>query len=251
MGDRDIVVSGSFNTRDLGGYRTKQGNLAWRKTFRSGNMAHVDQSGIAALKQLGVTRVIDLRSQKERDAEPDPFGSADGIELISISLFDDLNPHQLPQSNALLDLYIHALETQGPVFVDVLSKIADCSGGALFHCTAGKDRTGLIAALLLSLSGVSHADIVEDYALTADRLGPLLQTIEKTAQAFNLSKSDYMPMLECNPSTMLRTLDWLDHGFDGAEGYLRSHGLTDDNLRQLRSRWSLVDQRMISCAAPD
>lgn len=246
MGDRDIVVSGSFNTRDLGGYRTKHGNLAWRKTFRSGNMAHVDQSGIVALKQLGVSRIIDLRSQKERDAEPDAFGSADGIELISISLFDDLNPQQLPQGNALLDLYIHALETQGPVFVDVLSKIADCSGGALFHCTAGKDRTGLIAALLLSLSGVSHADIVEDYALTADRIGPLLQTIEKTAQAFNLSKADYIPMLECNPSTMLKTLEWLDHGFNGAEGYVRSHGFADDDLRQLRSRWCLVDQHMIS-----
>lgn len=236
MGDRDVVVSGSFNTRDLGGYRTAHGNLAWRKTFRSGNMAHVDQTGIATLNQLGVSRIIDLRSHKERDAEPDPFRSEDGFELIAISLFDGLNPGQQPQGNALLDLYIHALETQGSVFVEVLRKVADCPGGALFHCTAGKDRTGLIAALLLSLSGVSDDDVIQDYMLTADRLGPLLKTIEKTAQTFNLSKADYLPMLECNASTMIKTLEWLDLGFNGAEGYVRSHGFTDDDLKHLRSR---------------
>lgn len=204
-------------------------------------MANVDQSGIVTLKQLGVSRIIDLRSQKEINAEPDPLGSEDGFELIAISLFDDLDPHQLPQGNVLLDLYIHALETQGSVFVDVLRNIADCPGGALFHCTAGKDRAGLIAALLLSLSGVSNDDVIQDYALTADRLGPLLQTNEKTAQAFNVSKADYMLMLECNPSTMIKTLEWLVRGFNGAEGYVRSHGFTYSDLQQLKARWNQTD----------
>ena len=237
MVERDIVVSGSFNTRDLGGYRTKHGTLAWRKTFRSGNMGHVDPSGIATLKQLGVTRVIDLRSQKERDAEPDPFRPDDGIELIAISLFDDLNPHQQPQGNELLDLYLGALETQGPVFADVLRKIGESQEAVLFHCTAGKDRTGLIAALALSLSGASADDIIQDYAMTAGCLKPLLATFEKTAEKLNLSKADYMPMLECDPSTMRKTLAWLDDNFDGAEGYARSHGLTEADLQQLQARW--------------
>lgn len=240
MVNRDVVVSGSFNTRDLGGYRTKHGNLAWKKTFRSGNMGHVDPSGIATLRQLGVTRVIDLRSQKERDAEPDPFRSEDGIELIAIPLFDDLNPHQQPQGNELLDLYLNALETQGAVFTEVLRKIGESQDAVLFHCTAGKDRTGLIAALALSLSGAAADDIIQDYAMTTVCLKPLLGTLEKTAEKLNLSKADYMPMLECNPSTMRKTLDWLDDNFDGAEGYARSHGFTQSDLQQFQARWCIA-----------
>lgn len=245
MSDRDVMVSGSFNTRDLGGYRTKHGKLAWRKTFRSGNMCKVDQSGILALKQLGVTRIIDLRSQKERDAEPDPIKAGDNIELISIPLFDDLNPNQLPSGGALLDLYLDALQTNGPTFVEILRKIGESPNAVLFHCTAGKDRTGLIAALLLSLSGVARDDIINDYAMTAGRIEPLLADLEKAADTFNLNKADFMPMLESNPITMAKTLDWLDSNFGGAEDYVRSHGFTDDDLAQLRARWCLTDQEMV------
>lgn len=237
MSIRDVVISGSFNSRDLGGYQTQNGNLSWKKTFRSGNMVHVDQAGITTLKQLGVTRVIDLRSQKEREAEPDPFGSDHGIELIAISLFDNLNPHQKLPDNVLLNLYLHALETQGSAFTEVLRKIADSEDAVLFHCTAGKDRTGLIAALLLSLSGVATNDIIDDYAMTATRIEPLLENFEKTAQVLNFNKADFMPMLECKPDTMRKTLNWLDENFNGAENYVREHGLTDADLRQLRARW--------------
>lgn len=239
MNDHDVIVSGSFNTRDLGGYNTNNGKLAMHKTYRSGNMGQVDEAGIETLKKLGVSRVIDLRSQKERDTEPDPFSSEDGIELIAISLFDDLNPNQKTKSNVLLDLYIHALKTQGPVFVKVLQHIAESRDAVMFHCTAGKDRTGLIAALLLALSGVSKDDIINDYAMTADRLGPLLQTIEKTAKSFNFSKEDYMPMLECNPENMIKALDWIDTNFNSVENYVKSHGFTGEDLTRLRERWCL------------
>ena len=137
----------------------------------------------------------------------------------------------------MLELYLHALETHGEAFVEVLRKIADCEKAVLFHCTAGKDRTGLIAALLLSLSGVNRDDIIQDYAMTAMRIGPLLQNIEKTAAALKLDKVDFAPMLECKPETMQKTLEWLDDKFDGSENYVREHGLTDRELQLLRGRW--------------
>lgn len=246
MVERDVLVSGSFNTRDLGGYRSQDGSLAWRKTFRSGNMGQVDQAGIDTMKQLGITRVIDLRSQSERDAEPDPFSIDDGIELIAISLFDDLDPTKLPKENALLDLYLHALKTQGSAFVKVLRMISDCPDGVLFHCTAGKDRTGLISALLLALSGVSKEDIIQDYALTAGRIEPLFAKLEQAAKTYNLHKEDFMPMLEAKPETMAETLEWLDSNFQGAEAYVKAHGFTDDDITRLRSRWCLIDEEVLA-----
>lgn len=237
MTDRDVLISGSFNTRDLGGYQTEHGHLAWRKIFRSGNMAHIDNAGITALKQLDITRVIDLRSPKEREAEPDPFGTQDGIELMTISLFDNLDPRELPQGDMLLNLYLQALQTQGAVFVEILRKITESPDAVLFHCTAGKDRTGLIAALLLALSGVAAEDIIMDYAMTAGRIEPLLKSFEKTAQTLKLDKAHYIPMLACTPSTMHQTLNWLDDNFNGSENYVKSHGFTDADLRQLRANW--------------
>jgi protein-tyrosine phosphatase len=236
MQNRDIAISGSFNTRDLGGYRTRDGRyVAWRKTFRSGNLASVDQTGLATLKQLSVTRVIDLRSQRERQAEPDPFGPDDSIELVGISLFDDLDPSRLPQGNVLLSLYLQALETQGKTFVEIVRQIGSSSGAALFHCTAGKDRTGLVAALVLSLAGVATEDIIADYAMTADRIRPLLDGLEKTAKTINVNEAELTPLLDCNPSTMHQTLDWLDENYRGAENYLKSHGLAEADLHQIRA----------------
>ncbi|MGU3576912.1 tyrosine-protein phosphatase [Brucellaceae bacterium C25G] len=238
MTERDVVISGSFNSRDLGGYKTQASHLAWRRIFRSGNMANIDQSGVATLKALGITRVIDLRSPKERDAEPDPFGENDGIELIAISLFDNLDPRQLPQGDVLLHLYLQALQTQGAVFVDVLRKIAYSDEAVLFHCTAGKDRTGLIAAMALAIAGVSEEDIITDYAMTNGRIEPLLKNLEKAAQTLDLNKADFMPMLECKPQTMRQTLDWLKANFQGAENYLKINGFTENDLMKLRSRWN-------------
>jgi protein-tyrosine phosphatase len=236
MRDRDIVISGSFNTRDLGGYPTRDGRyVAWRKTFRSGNMAAVDQAGIAALKQLKVARVIDLRSRKEREAQPDPFGPDDNIEVVAIPLFDDLDPRRIPQGNVLLSLYLQALETQGPTFAEIVRQIGSSPDAALFHCTAGKDRTGLVAALLLSLAGVATEDIIADYAMTADRIAPLLNGSAKLAETVNLSKAELTPLLDCNPSTMRQSLDWLHDNYDGAENYLKSHGLGEADLHLVRA----------------
>lgn len=236
MQARDIIISGSFNTRDLGGYATKYGrHVAWRKTFRSGNLASVDQAGIATLKQLNVTRVIDLRSRREREAEPDPFGPDDNIELVDIPLFDDLDPRHMPEGNVLLGLYLQALKTQGQTFVEIVRQIGSSSGAALFHCTAGKDRTGLVAALLLSLAGAATEDIITDYAMTADRIRPLLDGLETTAKTINVNEAELAPLLDCNPSTMRQTLGWLDENYHGAENYLRSHGLADGDLNLVRT----------------
>lgn len=242
MNSHDITVSGSFNVRDLGGYTAGNGTTRWGLTYRSGSMCRVDSDGIKTLHQLGIGKVIDLRSQQERLSHPDPFGADNGIQLINISLFDDLDPTSLKQNNILLDLYTKALQTHGEVFVQVLREIAYTEGGVLFHCTAGKDRTGLIAALLLSVAGVAPDDIIADYALTATRIGPLLEEFSKIIKDQNLSSGHYSPLLECHPETMAKTLAWLDEQYGGALTYLTTNGLNENDLAQLRKR--LVEKQI-------
>ncbi|MFC0283092.1 tyrosine-protein phosphatase [Camelimonas abortus] len=236
MPERDIIISGSFNTRDLGGYPTCYGRpVAWRRAIRSGNVAALDRNGVARLKQLNVTRVIDLRSERERQAEPHAIRPEDGVELIAIPLFDGLDPSRIPRGDMLLGLYVQALETQGRLFVETLRLIGSSAGAALFHCTVGKDRTGLVAALLLALAGVDEGDIVADYAMTAERIARLPGGPDAILARLGLDGRRYAQLLACDPSVMRRTLDWLTDNFRGAGDYLRAHGLTDSELEQVRA----------------
>lgn len=241
MQTRDISLSGSFNTRDLGGYPTRYGRpVAWRKAFRSGNLASIDENGIAVLKQLRVARVIDLRSPREREAEPDPIRPEDQIELVAIPLFDGLDPRHMPPGNVLLGLYLKALETQGEIFVEIMRLIGSSGGAALFHCTAGKDRTGLVAALVLALAGVGRDDIIADYKLTADRIAPLLSNSQRLATIIDLKGEEVAPLLQCDPSIMGRTLDWLEENFGTAEDYLKAHGLAERDLRLVQAHLGIA-----------
>lgn len=236
MYTRDLTITGTFNARDLGGYSTPMGHTAWRKTFRSGSLSHLSESGQRELANLGITRVIDLRSQKERHAEPDLLGDGSTIELISIPLFDDLDPQNLPTGNRLLGLYIKALTEQGETFVHILRQIASSQQGVLFHCSLGKDRTGLVTALLLGLTGVEDKDIVADYALTASRIQPLLAQIERSAKVLAIKPEDYEAMLACDPDTMRQTLAWLTEHYHGISDYLAKHGLKEEEQLLLIQR---------------
>lgn len=238
---RHIPFEGVLNLRDLGGYPTPRGETPWRKTLRAASLHRLSEAEISSLETLGLTRVIDLRYASETDKQPNPFAARKGnVAYQGISLFSGLDPEHpkfVESDNPLLTLYIEAVDTMPEGFVDVMRAIAASGDGAvLFHCTAGKDRTGLIAAMLLQLAGVSREDIVADYALTADHLAPLIEETRAAVTADGGDFSRIAPYFEARAETIGDFLDYFDSTHGGARAYLAANGLSDAELDALAHR---------------
>ena len=242
---RLIALDGVYNLRDLGGYPAAQGTTAWRRALRADSLHRLTPATMDHLSALGCSDVIDLRSEDERGAMPNPFASGlPTVRYHSISLFGGLDPTRTDHHDApdvLLELYCRALEECGPGLVDVLRIIAGADGTVLFHCTAGKDRTGIIAAFLLSLSGVARPDIVADYALTAHQAPAMFDALRREIEAEGREFDTASPLLASRAETMEAFLDHIDTAHGGTEPYLRATGLSDTDIAALRARMLTPD----------
>lgn len=178
-----IEVEGGYNVRDLGGYPASDGRLTQKRRFiRTGGLMHVTPRGAAQLLELGVDCIIDLRSRGERKRMPD-------VELLCGS--KPVDNHHIPmldyiQSNtagktakaffpsSMPEMYIGLIDSAQAEIRRAFELFADERYSTyLFHCTAGKDRTGVIAALLLLLAGVDEQSVVEDYHWSEQLIEPL------------------------------------------------------------------------------
>ena len=235
--ERHLPVSGTYNIRDLGGYPSAVGETRWRRLLRADGLHRLDAEGRAALEAEGVSTIIDLRHQGERESEPNPFESHATVRYHTVSLFDRLAPTADPGIDALLDLYLRALAERQAEIRTILSLIAAAPDGAvLFHCAAGKDRTGLIAALLLANAQVDPAAILADYALTGVMIAPLLDDIIARHVARGGRRETLLPLLACDPATLAATLDHLDRTYGSPRDYLAHIGLDDATLARLEAR---------------
>jgi protein-tyrosine phosphatase len=235
--ERHVAVAGTFNIRDLGGYASREGQTRWRRLLRADGLHRLDAVGMAMLADEGVRTVIDLRRDHELESHPNPFRDNPAVAYHNVSLFEALDPTAMTGGDVLLDLYLAALATRHGPIAQVLTLIADAPEGiVLFHCTAGKDRTGLIAALILALAGVETAVIVEDYALTGPMIAPLLETFIADAIARGSDVEAFRPLLACDPQTMAATLAFLIDNHGSVEAYLASIGLDNDTVGRLKAR---------------
>lgn len=172
-GERNLGLAGARNFRDLGGYRGAGGaRTRWGKVFRSDALVLKDQD-LEGFGELGIRTVYDLRSDLERETTPNRLpGGSHVVELVPL-LSEDASPPSLDAVVAdgetfLASIYLHMMERSAHKFGRILSGLADGDRlPAVFHCAAGKDRTGMVAALLLSTLGVADEDILDDYELTS------------------------------------------------------------------------------------
>lgn len=235
--ERRLAIAGTYNLRDLGGYALPGGTTRWRRVLRADGLHRLDADGIAEVKRLGVTTVIDLRRDEEMKNQPNPFRNENGVHYRNLSLFEALAPSSMAAGNALYDLYIQALASRGERIIEVMSAIADAPEGiVLFHCTAGKDRTGLIAALLLGLVGVDDATIIEDYSLTKALIAPAVEGFIADAESRGVDPEGFLPLLACEPETMADTLAHLARHHGSIPAYLERIGLDRSAARRLRAR---------------
>jgi protein-tyrosine phosphatase len=251
---RHLTFDGAKNMRDLGGYSTADGRKTrWRRFLRSATLNDLTETGQRALVDYGVGAVIDLRLQREVEKSPSVFAESNDVVYQQRDFWGNRldgfehTPSSLGQAEKLADLYCTGLDRCGTVIGDIVCTLADGGNYAsVFHCGSGKDRTGLIAALLLGTVGVPHETIAADFALTADLLDDpnrnhaALDPME-IPEGANANRDPDAQLLQvymfsCLPKTMSLALGFLDEGYGGVEGYLRANGVTDEHLDRLRSK---------------
>lgn len=240
---RHLQVRGAYNIRDLGGYQSAQGKtIAWRRFLRADSLHRLAEGEADRLHAYGLRKVIDLRTPSELANAPNPFAGHPHVAFSNVPLFDDLSPEALsrtrqPGDDPLVAFYMAAIDTRGPAICTVLREIAGVEQGAvLFNCTAGKDRTGIIAALLLGIADVPHAQIVEDYTLTAALIPDLVEEFLALSRARGGDTESYAKLLESPGPTMLSTLAQIEAKFGSVPEYLTQIGLPAEDLETLRAR---------------
>ncbi len=239
MTPRTWSIEGVYNLRDLGGYPTRDGRQTrWHTLLRSDSPHRLTPAAQQRLIDEGLRTVVDLRHEGEIEAAPNPFAHHASVKVQHIPIF----PRQQAgsQSGSLpptLDgLYQIIIDyRQAPVKAAVEALIDSDGGLGLVHCTAGKDRTGVVVALLLDAIGVPHETIAEDYALTGPNIAPLLDSLRRDRPPA-MSAEHYERMLESNPEHMLATLRHLETRYGGSAAYLHQIGLSEDHLTRLRDK---------------
>jgi protein-tyrosine phosphatase len=230
-------LSGYVNFRDLGGHATPDGPVRHGRVFRSDSLAHANPADVEHLVQeRGVRTVVDLRGVAEIDAFPNQPMRDAGVTIHHVPLIDPAKRESSGfewETMTLIDLYQFILGSAGPQFVEVLQIIAEPANHPLvFHCAAGKDRAGLIAATVLGLLRVDDEEIVADYAQTSAALDALRARAYKRAEGSGRPPSDRFMTAEAE--TMREVLGWLRREHGGFASYMLDHGLAAGELELLR-----------------
>ena len=239
---RQIVVQGAYNLRDIGGYAAAEGaSTRWRSHLRADSLHGLTRADMELLAAQGLRLVIDLRGDQEIAEQPNPFISYPGIRYANVPIFAALAPAVMMQRQAnrfrMAEHYRDAIDQCGPAISRVIGLIAEEEAGpVLFHCTAGKDRTGVIAALLLLIAGVNRETIIEDYSLTGILAPGLIDHLRGRAQARGVEGETLEEMLASEPQTMASLLDHIEARYCGVEPYLASIGIGVAHLARLRQR---------------
>ena len=237
--DSQLVKSlALINCRELGGMPLKDGNTFRKGIFlRSGSPEWLNTSQIQEVKDYGVKNVIDLRAPEEVSKTGNPFINDQDVNFINIPLFNgDPNATEdetieYIRTHTLGDYYVIIAEQMADRLVEIMRILLNGEGITLFHCAHGKDRTGVVAALLYLISGASHEDIVLNYKVSYDYLKDFL------APAIAKLPDDLKHILRSDAHNMETFLSYMDSNWDGdAATFLCANGLTESELNDLKAK---------------
>jgi protein-tyrosine phosphatase len=229
VGERRVLFEGVTNFRDLGGYPTVGGyRTRWGRVFRSDALHRFTPEDRAHYDSLRLHAVYDLRGDAERERYPNPFPSVQ-LALLSRDAAEAATPPERADRQAaaegeqmLRDMYQGLLRNAGPVFGSLLGALAEPDGlPAVFHCTGGKDRTGMSAALLLEVLGVPRPLVLDDYELTSRfRLRHHQRESYENLLAMGMGPEAAGAVLGTPRWAMAEALNDLDDSYGGAKAYL-------------------------------
>ncbi len=244
---RVIPLQGAWNTRTFADLQGTHGPIPASAFVRTSDLGRLTAADRDALAAAGVTLDIDLRTADEQAQSPDLLADDARFAYQRTSLMGtekmDLQKMMTTFPDSLGAAYVQWLDHSQPQFKQVFQRIAaERDGTVLFHCTAGKDRTGIIAGLLLDLAGVPRADIVHNYAISAHYLEGQPKDSAMNAQIMELIRQNpeigrkMAGMSGTAPENMEMFLVALHQQYGGAEGYLKSIGVSETEIDQLKLR---------------
>jgi protein-tyrosine phosphatase len=238
-----IPVNGTYNFRDVGGYRVPEGIVRRGKLFRSDGLGRLGAEGRQSLRELEVRVVIDLRDDFEVSVLPDDLDGL-GIQHRHLPVFEGSGASRSTIGVTLVGLYEKILLQHRDVVVTVLREVADTGDEAVVvHCTAGKDRTGIVVALALLAVGVDRDAVIADYAATQANLdGPWLEAMTALVRSHGVEVTPALRIIlgGSPPQALEEALGLLDREFGGVREYLLEAGMDEVELAKLRS--VLVEQ---------
>lgn len=234
-----LPSKGILNLRDLGGYAIPGGRTKYGVFLRSAVPVELAEGDEQLIRACNVTIDIDFRSQQETDRLPDALVGLDGIQYLHMPMFDEAAAGGALQIKQVDDFdwkkhYLRMADAHGAWYAEVIKAMAQGEGCMLFHCTTGKDRTGMIAALLLSICGVSEEDIVADYCVSEVYLRAMYEVMEDEG-GFG-GGSIEAPFYRTAPEAMRAFLAHINNKYGGAESFLKIHGASDADIAAIRAK---------------
>jgi protein-tyrosine phosphatase len=224
------AVPGTVNFRSVGPVDHVRLGVIWR----SDGLADLGPEGRAALSDLGIRTVLDLRQTIEQEQHPDDLGDLDITHVSEPVIGRGIDVESIV---GVEDLYVMIIEQRGDRLASAVRALAAPDAlPAVVHCAAGKDRTGLVAALILSIAGVPDDVIAVDYARTAELLvGEALEEVHRRAIEAGLTEQRMAAAMTAPVAAMTKTLAHFTDAHGGTVAFLRAHGVTDEELDRLRA----------------
>jgi protein-tyrosine phosphatase len=242
---RNISFEGILNFRDLGGYKARGGrSVAWRRVFRGGELLGMTPGDIIKLKNIGIKAVINLRSPKEQQKQQEISLSGKccarfynvPFKLNSLSSENEQRLYSTFSNMGEVYLYRVRDKGYGRRIIEALEIIAEPENHpVIFHCGVGKDRSGVLAAVLLNALGVSDENVIDDYILTAPFMKDIFNRITNDPQTPDNVKNLPMYTWEAAAESMQLLLSTLKKEYGSTVGYLQENGADSTLVKRLEA----------------
>ena len=254
-----IPLEGATNFRDFGGYRTARGQVARARLYRSDRLSELSEADYRRLEPLGIELVVDLRRPSELRSHPTRWSGPSAPELWHTPLIDDdRSPSHLkaivddPESRQSREPAVRHMERiyrrliSEPLprqqFKQIIERLADSEGPTMVvHCSGGKDRTGIVVALIQSLLGVEKADIISDFMLSERYYDGRALMKERASQVLDTSDLEVgtdalLPVFTVQQSYIEAAFDEITSAHETVEAYLQDAvGVAPEALERLRA----------------
>jgi protein-tyrosine phosphatase len=244
ISDRRVPLQGSVNFRDLGGYETSDGRrLKWGRVFRSDNLGRLTDRDVSFMQRMGIKMVCDFRTPAEAAKLPDRFPPSQPGRYLHLPIqhgeFDPANTFDRIKKGEIewmteafmIEGYLKNIDNFAPVWSTFLKMLAEESNRPLvFHCTGGKDRAGVCAALVLLALGVPEQTVIDDHGLSNLYIAAVLEKIYEQIRSYGVDPDQVAPYFTAPKNAIVAAVRHLRQTYGSATDYLINKAGVDEKL---------------------